>query len=78
MRHLNGDGQIRGALKARLDSPTIPQIFVGGHYIGGCTETFDAFNDGRLKDLLTESGVDAKTDLGVDAYSFLPSWLHPR
>ena len=74
----NWGGQIRGALKARLDSPTIPQIFVGGHYIGGCTETFDAFNDGRLKDLLTESGVDAKTDLGVDAYSFLPSWLHPR
>jgi cysteine synthase A len=74
----NWGGQIRNALKVRTSAPTIPQIFVGGQHIGGATETFDAFNDGRLQKLLRDSGIEF-TDAGkVDAYSFLPKWLHPR
>jgi cysteine synthase len=74
----NWGGQIRTALRARTSSPTIPQIFVGNHYVGGCTEAFDAFNDGRLQTLLRDHGVAFKQADGVDAYSFLPKWLHPR
>jgi len=74
----NWGGQIRNVLKARTRSPTIPQIFVGNHHVGGCTETFDAFNDGRLQALLRENGVDIKQAGDADAYSFLPKWLHPR
>ncbi|MBL6958356.1 MAG: cysteine synthase A [Rhodospirillales bacterium] len=74
----NLGGDIRVALKEKLSSPTIPQIFVGGEYIGGCTETFDAFNDGRLQDLLDKNAVAFKASEGVNAYSFLPTWLHPR
>ena len=44
----NRGGDIRVALRQKTGSPTIPQIFVGGEYIGGCTETFDAFNAGAL------------------------------
>jgi cysteine synthase A len=51
----NWGGEIRNVLKARTNSPTIPQIFVGGQHIGGCTETFDAFNEGRLQELLRAS-----------------------
>ena len=71
-------GQIRAALRARTGSPTIPQVFVGGKFIGGCTETFDAFKDGVLQRLLEEQGVGFDRDAKVDPYTLLPSWLHPR
>ncbi|MCB1490131.1 MAG: O-acetylserine lyase, partial [Bauldia sp.] len=73
----NWGGDIRAALRERIATPTIPQVFVGGEHIGGCTETLDAFNDGRLQDLLTRSGV-AFSPKAVDAYSYLPKWVHPR
>ncbi|MBU1211785.1 MAG: cysteine synthase A [Alphaproteobacteria bacterium] len=71
-------GDIRAALKERTGSPTIPQIFVAGEHIGGCTETFDAFNDGRLQKMLEQSAVKFDGKKNFDAYSFLPGWLHPR
>ena len=74
----NLGGDIRAALRQRLGSPTIPQIFVGGEYIGGCTETFDAFNQGRLQELLRTNGVAFDQAKQADAYAFLPKWLHPR
>ncbi len=74
----NWGGQIRIALRERANAPTIPQIFVGNRHIGGCTETFDAFNDGRLQRLLRENGIELAEAGEVDAYSFLPKWLHPR
>ena len=72
-RHLGGN-----ALKARTNEPTIPQIFVGGQHVGGCTETFNAFNAGELQKLLQANGVPVKPAEDVNAYSFLPKWLHPR
>ncbi len=66
-------GKIRNVLSHRTGSVTIPQVFVGTRHIGGCTETFDAFNDGRLQQLLAESGIRAKSRGNADAYSFLPS-----
>jgi cysteine synthase A len=74
----NWGGRIRNVLRARTNSPIIPQIFVGKHHIGGCAEVFDAFNDGRLQTLLRENGVEFGQAKDVDAYSFLPKWLQPR
>lgn len=74
----NLGGDIRGALLERLGSPTIPQIFVGGEYIGGATETFDAFNDGDLQKLLEKNAVSWDKTKNPDAYTFLPKWLVPR
>jgi cysteine synthase A len=74
----NWGGQIREALKARTSMQTIPQIFVGGEFIGGCTELFDAWKDGRVPELLNESRVAYDESVDLDPYSFLPKWLHPR
>jgi cysteine synthase A len=74
----NWGGQIRNVLKARTGQATIPQVFIGGEHIGGCTEAFDAFNAGRLQALLRDSNVAFKQAETVNAYSFLPKWLHPR
>ncbi len=74
----NWGGRIRTVLNARTGQPTIPQIFVGGEHIGGCTETFEAISEGRLQKLLAESRVAFNPAKEVDAYAFLPKWLHPR
>ena len=74
----NRGGKIRAALSARTSVNTIPQIFIGGEFIGGCTEVFNAHKDGRLDALLEKHHVTYNRNLRVDAYSFLPTWLHPR
>ena len=70
--------EMRAALRQITGAATIPQIFVGGEHIGGATETFDAFNDGSLQTRLSASGVPCATSDNVNAYSFLPTWIHPR
>ncbi len=74
----NLGGRVRNALNARTGIRTIPQVFVGGHFIGGCTETFDAFKSGELHKLLAESGVAFDTQVQVDPYGFFPAWLQSR
>jgi len=71
-------GQIRAVLRARSGSKTIPQVYLGGEFIGGATETFDAFKDGRLQKLLVQRGVAFDANVPIDPYSMLPGWLHPR
>jgi cysteine synthase A len=71
-------GQIRAALAARTTWKTIPQIFVGGEFIGGATDAFDAWKSGKLPALLDKHGVKHAGDLKGNPYSFLPNWLQPR
>jgi cysteine synthase A len=74
----NWGGDIRAALRERAGAPTIPQIFVGGKHLGGCTDTFDAFKQGRLQALLDANGIAYRHREGFDPYTLLPKWLHPR
>jgi cysteine synthase A len=71
-------GQIRALLRSRSGSATIPQIFIGGQFIGGASETLEAFKQGRLQQLLVERGVRFDETVEVDPYSLLPGWVHPR
>lgn len=71
-------GQVRTALKFATDAPTIPQIFIGGKHLGGCTDVFDAFESGELQLLLSAQGIHWNANVSIDPYSLLPSWLHPR
>jgi cysteine synthase A len=71
-------GRLRSALSARTCMTTIPQVFVGGEFVGGCTEVFDAWRSGRLQALLERSGVQFDRFVSLDPYSFLPGWLQPR
>ncbi len=71
-------GEIRKALEAQTAMKTIPQIFVGGSFIGGCSEVFDSYKDGRLQKLFDEFGVSYADKAGFDPYELLPKWLHPR
>ena len=71
-------GRIRTALRARTGCRTIPQIFIGGEYIGGCTDLFAAFDSGDLRRRLETCGIEPASFEGVDAGGFLPKWLHKR
>jgi cysteine synthase A len=70
--------KIRAALKERAGSPTIPQVFIGGRHVGGCTELFDAMADGSMQQLLGEAGVEFDRDADLDPHGLLPRWVHPR
>jgi len=70
--------KIRAVLRERIGSPTIPQVFIGGKYVGGCTELFDAIRDGSLYALLEDAGAAYDRDIDIDPYSLLPKWVHPR
>ncbi|MDX1656542.1 MAG: pyridoxal-phosphate dependent enzyme, partial [Candidatus Competibacteraceae bacterium] len=70
--------QIRAALIQRTGMPTIPQIFVGGEFMGGCSDTFDAHREGRLQGMLERWEVEYDRSVADDPYSFLPRWLQAR
>jgi cysteine synthase A len=74
----NRGGEIRAVLTDKTGMKTIPQVFVGGEFIGGCTEVFDACRDGSLQKLLDQAHVQYDKTIDTDPYSFLPTWLHPR
>jgi cysteine synthase A len=74
----NLGGKIRTALAARTSVATIPQIFVGGEFIGGSTDLFNAWKAGRVQNLLSNARVEYDRSVNADPYSFLPAWLHPR
>jgi cysteine synthase len=70
--------KIRALLKARTGSPTIPQIYIGGRHVGGCTDLFDAMRAGRLDPMLAAAGVSFERRVQLDPYGLLPRWMQPR
>ena len=71
-------GKIRAVLAQRTGAVTIPQVFVGGAHVGGCTDLFNAWRDGSMQRRLAEGGIGYDTSVSVDPYTLLPKWLHPR
>jgi cysteine synthase A len=74
----NRGGKIRDVLAERTGARTIPQVFVAGRHIGGCTETFDAWRDGSMQRLLDQHAIAYRRSVDIDPYSLLPKWLQPR
>ena len=65
-------------VKKRTGSYTLPQIFIGGDYIGGCTEVFDSLKSGQLQHRLQEYAIQVDPSIRINPYDLLPKWLHPR
>ncbi|MEQ1591675.1 MAG: cysteine synthase [Thiobacillaceae bacterium] len=66
------------ALKRRTGSLTLPQIFIGGDFEGGCIDVFNSLKSGQLHTRLQKHGVSFVPSVKTDPYEFLPTWLHPR
>jgi cysteine synthase A len=71
-------GALRAALAARCGSVTLPQLFVGGQHVGGCTDAVAAWDEGRLPQLLRRAAVPFDAQARVDTRSLLPAWVQPR
>ena len=71
-------GKIRAVLEHRIGSPTIPQIYIGGNHVGGCTELFDEMRDGTMQRRLHACGAVYRNDVDFDPCELLPKWVHPR
>jgi cysteine synthase len=74
----NRGGNIRQVLLSKTGSNTIPQIFIAGQSIGGCTELFDFCKDGNMAELLSKNSIPFDESVSKDPYEFLPGWLHSR
>jgi monothiol glutaredoxin len=48
---------LREGIKTYSDWPTIPQLYVGGEFVGGSDIVREMFQSGELKTLLAEKGV---------------------
>jgi len=71
-------GKMREVLKRRTGSVTLPQIFIGGDFEGGCTDVFDNLKSGQLHTRLQKHGVAVDPSVKLDPYELLPKWLQPR
>jgi len=74
----NRGAKIRSVLNDRLGTPTIPQVFIGGRHMGGCTDLFEAMQSGAMQDALAAAGVSCTVPDDLDPYELLPKWTHPR
>lgn len=51
------DAELREAVKAYSDWPTIPQLYIKGEFIGGCDIAREMYESGELAQLLVSKGV---------------------
>ena len=51
------DMEIRQGIKSFSDWPTIPQLYVGGEFLGGSDIMMEMYEAGELQQLLTEKGL---------------------
>lgn len=51
------DTELRSGIKEFSDWPTIPQLYVGGEFVGGCDILMGMHRDGSLAELLSGKGV---------------------
>ena len=56
----------------RTSWSTIPQVFIGGEFIGGCTDLFDACKTGDLANRLNRHSIPFDAAASADPYGFLP------
>lgn len=49
------DNELRQGIKEYSDWPTIPQLYVGGEFIGGCDIVRELYENGELNNILKVS-----------------------
>jgi cysteine synthase A len=80
VEYMDGDRgkKMRQVLDKQNNWKTLPQIYLGGEFIGGCTDLFDGINDGSFAETMNKHNIPYDQSVKVDPYKLLPGWLHPR
>ncbi len=69
----NWGAEVRTVISSMTGCNTIPQIFIGGTFVGGAMDIVKGFCDGSLKPKLLDVGLTYKDDIDPEAY--LPNWV---
>ena len=56
------DQSIREGIKVFSDWPTIPQLYVKKEFVGGCDIVKEMYENGELKKILLDKGINIKKD----------------
>ena len=56
------DQSIREGIKVFSDWPTIPQLYIKKEFVGGCDIVKEMYENGELKKILENKGIDYKKD----------------
>ena len=56
------DDDLRQRIKEFSSWPTIPQLYVGGEFIGGCDIVREMYESGELQRLLSEKGIAGRSE----------------
>ena len=56
------DAEIREGIKAYTNWPTIPQLYVGGEFVGGCDIIMEMFQAGELQTMLKDKGIPVSAE----------------
>jgi cysteine synthase A len=70
--------RLRWALRNRVGSVTLPQVFLQGRHIGGATEVLTGFTDGSFKADFIACGLPLSNKAWAEATKYLPRWIQPR
>ena len=54
------DPGIRDGIKSFSNWPTIPQLYVKGEFVGGCDIVREMYENGELKQLMTDKGIQTQ------------------
>ena len=54
------DQNIREGIKIFSDWPTIPQVYIKGEFVGGCDIVKEMYENGELKKVLEDKGINFK------------------
>tara|TARA_Y100001980_G_C14439882_1_gene226246 strand:- start:177 stop:509 length:333 start_codon:yes stop_codon:yes gene_type:complete len=54
------DQKIREGIKVYSDWPTIPQLYIKKEFVGGCDIVKEMYENGELKKILEEKGINFK------------------
>ena len=54
------DQKIREGIKIFSDWPTIPQLYIKKEFVGGCDIVKEMYENGELKKILEEKGINFK------------------
>jgi len=70
--------KMRHALDQTNDWKTLPQIYIGNEFVGGCTDLFDKCIDGSMQKMFDDNQIQYDKSVQLNPYDLLPTWLHPR
>ena len=51
---------LREGIKEFSDWPTIPQVYIKGEFVGGCDIVKEMYENGELKKVLENKGINFK------------------